>query len=70
MRPSSLFVGLALFVGAALGELPAIEAKGSKLFFSNNGTQLCVTALSIYQSRLTNRQLHPWYCVSAYVLAF
>ena len=40
---SSTLLGFSLFIGGVLGDLPAIESKGSKLFYSNNGTQLCVT---------------------------
>lgn len=42
MRPSNLLLGLSLLAGHALADLPPIVSKGSKLFYSNNGTELCV----------------------------
>lgn len=47
-KSSSLFAGLSLVVRGVLGDLPVIESKGSKLFYSNNGTQLCVFFLPAY----------------------
>lgn len=60
MRPSNV-LGLALLAGSALADLPPIEAKGSRMFYSNNGTQLYVASCSSLRClpRLSNSsQLH------------